>query len=100
MCSGEGLVAVLADEYVKIGDMHSPHVVAGDIVIMWGCFNPVHSAVIMNRVLDPATNRMNEGLTTLNSKFGMWHTRIGATYATVKNLGYPRPSLVEVYRRA
>lgn len=100
VCSGEHMITVLADEYVKIGDMHSPHVAAGDIVIMWHGFNPVHSAVIVNRAIDPVTNRMNEGLTTLNSKYGTAHIKIGATYTTVKHHDYPRPNLVEVYRRA
>jgi hypothetical protein len=98
--SGVEMLIVLADEYVRIGYLDSPHVQANDVLVMWhGRTEIRHSAKIVNRVLAAGGGGVNDGLTLLNSKTGTGPLKLGVSLATVKQ-DYRDLTSFEVYRPA
>jgi hypothetical protein len=99
--SGKSMVRVLADEYVKIGDIRGlaplgiPQ--SRDLIIWWQGTNPVHSALL--EVPVTTANGLDTNATLVSSKTGTGIVKINVPLSGV-NDDYPNASLVELYRRA
>lgn len=99
--SGEAMVRVLGDEYVKIGDIRGPAPLgipqSRDLIIWWHGTNPVHSALL--EVPVTTASGLDTNATLVSSKTGTGIVRRNVPLKVV-NDDYPNTSLVELYRRA
>ncbi len=102
--SGQSMVTVLADEYMKIGNILGPgnsqmiyQPLRGDVIIWWKGFDPIHSAVIASPIII-ANNGIDLSRTLIDSKNGTGRVNKNVPLTTIHNV-YQTAHLVELYRR-
>jgi hypothetical protein len=98
------MVTVLADEYMKIGNILGPgnsqmiyQPLRGDVIIWWKGFDPIHSAVIASPIII-ANNGIDLSRTLIDSKNGTGRVNKNVPLTTIHNV-YQTAHLVELYRR-
>jgi hypothetical protein len=103
VASGEAMVRVLADEYLKIGTLGSDHegsVASGDLLVWWKYKDPVHSAIVNVPVLTTVGGRLDPERTLVSSKTGTGVVRVRVPLSVVKRDYINASVAIEVYRKA
>lgn len=100
--SGMDLKRVLADEFVRLGELASTaelRLRRDDVLVWWNGWEAVHSAIVEVPITDAATGRLNEQATIVSSKSGSGLLQTAVSLAFVK-CEYPSAKAIEAYRQA